>query len=640
MRRLPLLRRLARHCSSGAGDDLARIASTIPPDRVRNFCIISHVDHGKSTLADRLMELTGAVGGAGTGQAQLLDSLAVERERGITVKAQTVSLLHAADGDAPHLVNLIDTPGHVDFSYEVSRSIGACEGAFLLVDATKGVQAQTVANFWLAFEQGLTIIPVVNKVDLPHADVDGTLEQMATAFDVERDEALAISAKTGQGCDALLDALVRRVPPPPARADDALRVLLFDSWYDDYRGVLCLVKVVAGSLALGDPLVSAATGSAYKPLQIELMRPLGNVATASLGPGQVGCVALGMKAISEAMIGDCFSAPAAPQPAFAGFRRPQPMVFAGLYPHDESGFEALQHAMGRFLLKDASVRVEAEHSPSLGRGLRCGFLGLLHLDVVQQRLLQEHDVAVLVTAPTVPLVATMVDGTTREVLSPESLPPKEEVESLREPLVRVTLLSPAEYVGPLISLCEERGASDGETSFLGADRAMLRYTLPLAEVATEFHDRVQNLSSGFASVDYEEAGEQEASVSVLKLRVNNEPVEAMSRIVRAHKAHDLGREMVATMKATMSRQVYEIAIQAVVGSKVVARATLKATRKNVLAKCYGGDVSRKKKLLQKQKEGKKRRQLYVGNVVIPHETFVAVLAPGGTDKGAGAKSRT
>ena len=342
-----------------------------------------------------------------------------------------------------------------------------------------------------------------------------------------------------------------------------------------------------------------------------------------------------MKAISEAMIGDCFSAPAAPQPAFAGFRRPQPMVFAGLYPHDESGFEALQHAMGRFLLKDASVRVEAEHSPSLGRGLRCGFLGLLHLDVVQQRLLQEHDVAVLVTAPTVPLVATMVDGTTREVLARVAAP-KEEVERPRAAGAR-DAPSPAEYVGPLISLCEERGASDGETSFLGADRAMLRYTLPLAEVATEFHDRVQNLSSGFASVDYEEAGEQEASVAVLKLRVNNEPVEAMSRIV-AHKAHDLGREMVATMKATMSRQVYEIAIQAVVGSKVVARATLKATRKNVLAKCYGGDVSRKKKLLQKQKEGKKRRQLYVGNVVIPHETFVAVLAPGGTDKGA--KSRT
>ena len=640
--------------------DLLEDVHLIPPERIRNFCIIAHVDHGKSTLADRLIEMTGAISRK-QAQAQLLDSLAVERSRGITIKAQTVSLLHVdkEDGET-YLLNLIDTPGHVDFSYEVSRSIAACQGALLLVDATKGVQAQTVSNFFLAFEQDLAITPVVNKVDLGHADVEGTLMQMQTAFDVETEDAMCISAKTGVGCEGMLPALVRRMPPPAARREAPLRLLLFDSWYDEYRGVLCLVEVLDGVLRTGQQLASSATGSAYSVLQIELMRPLQPVTLPSLGPGHVGCVALGMRSIDEACVGDTLFAPSAPVPALPGFKkvleavpphpalpttrhapratphlsdgraRPSqavPMVFAGLFPLDEAGFEALQHAMDRFRLKDGSVYVEPTHSSSLGRGLRCGFLGMLHMEVVQQRLLEEHDCDVLVTAPTVPLRATLKDGTDLPVLSPESLPAANDLAELREPLVAVTILSPADYAGSLISLCEERGGAQLEHSYLGADRALLRYTMPLAEVATEFHDRVKTLSSGFASLDYEEAGSQPADVVQLSLRVNGKDVDALTRIVRRSKADGLARDMVTTLAAEMDRQVYEVVLQAVVGSRVLARETIRAVRKNVTAKCYGGDISRKKKLLQKQKDGKKRRGIYVGDVNIPQSAFIAVLSP-------------
>ena len=617
---------------------MLQLVETIPPERVRNLCIIAHVDHGKSTLADRLMGITGAVP-KGKEQAQLLDTLSVERERGITIKAQTVSLLHTCEKSGEvFLINLIDTPGHVDFSYEVSRSMAACQGALLLVDATKGVQAQTVANFFLAFEQELAITPVINKVDLDHADVDGALEQLRDAFDLAVDDesgpALCISAKTGLGCDALLPAIIERVPPPVASGEMPLRLLLFDSWYDEYEGVLCLVEVLGGRLSQGQSVQSAASGKSYTTSRVALMRPLGQHPLNSLGPGQVGCVSLGMKTIHEALLGDTLFAPSAPQPALPGFKRPAPMVFAGLFPTSESGYEELKYAMDRFMLTDGSVTVAPEQSASLGRGLRCGFLGMLHMEVVQQRLLAEHGVDVLVTAPTVPLRATLSDGTSVAVLSPESMPKRNQLAELLEPLVNVTLLSPSSFVGPLISLCEERDGVQLEQSFLGRDRVMLKYRMPLAEIATEFHDRVKSLTSGFASMDYEDAGMETADVVALELRVNNNPVDALARIVRRNKATALGKAMVSTVKEEMDRAVVEIVIQAVVDNKVVARETIKATRKNVLAKCYGGDVSRKKKLLEKQKEGKKKMALTVGTqgVRIPHKAFIAVLSPGAAGK--------
>lgn len=607
---------------------------SIPPERIRNLCIIAHVDHGKSTLADRLMGLTGAVP-EGQGRAQLLDSLSVERERGITVKAQTVSLLHTCERSGEtYLVNLIDTPGHVDFAYEVSRSMAACQGALLLVDATKGVQAQTVANFFLAFEQELAIVPVVNKVDLPHADVAGALGQLSDAFDIDTDDdaepPLTISAKTGLGCESLLPAVLERIPPPIASSEIPLRLLLFDSWYDEYEGVLCLVEVLGGRLSQGMAVQSAASGRTYNTSRVALMRPLGQYRLSSLGPGQVGCVSLGMKSIDEALLGDTLFEPSSPQPALPGFQRPVPMVFAGLFPTSESGYEELKFAMDRFMLTDGSVTIAPEQSASLGRGLRCGFLGMLHMEVVQQRLLAEHGVEVLVTAPTVPLKATLTDGTQKAVLSPDEMPKRGELRELLEPLVTVTLLTPSEYMGSLISLCEERDGQQIEQTFLGRDRVMLKYRMPLAEIATEFHDRVKGLTSGFASMDYEDAGTQPADVVALELRVNNNPVDALARIVRRNKAQSLGRSMVATLKSEMDRAVYEIIIQATVDGKVIARETIKATRKNVLAKCYGGDVSRKKKLLEKQKEGKKRSALTVGssNISIPQQAFVAVLSPG------------
>ena len=619
---------------------MLELVPEIPPERIRNFCIIAHVDHGKSTLADKLMGITGAVP-AEKAQAQLLDSLSVERERGITIKAQTVSLLHTCErsGDL-YLLNLIDTPGHVDFSYEVGRSIAACQGALLLVDCTKGVQAQTVANFFLAFEQDLSITPVVNKVDLPHADVDGALSQMEEVFDLDPTTALPISAKTGQGCEALLPEILERFPPPSASADAPLRLLLFDSWYDEYEGVLCLVEVLDGTLKAGQAVLSAASGKTFQTNRIALMRPLGHHPLQRLGPGMVGCVSLGMKSIHEAFVGDTLSSPAAPQPALPGFRKPQAMVFAGVFPATGSTFDELQFGMDRFLLKDGSVTVAPEQSASLGRGLRCGFLGMLHMEVVQQRLLAEHDLDVLVTAPTVPLQATLKDGRVVPVLSPEAMPAKQDIKALHEPLVTVTLITPSDYLGGLISLCEARDGVQLEQTYIGKERVLIKYRMPLAEIATEFHDRVKGLTSGFASMDYEDAGMQQADVVNLELRVNNNKVDALARIVRRSKAETMGREMAAVLKDEMERAVYEIIIQATVDGKVVARETIRARRKDVTAKCYGGDVTRKKKLLNKQKEGKKRAALTVGQsgVSIPHEAFIAVLSPGKRKKSK-SKSR-
>ncbi len=625
-------------------DDPSALAS-FPPERVRNFSIIAHVDHGKSTLSDRLIELTGALRAgvsstkpaATTSTPQMLDSLAVERSRGITIKAQTVSLLHTdAATNTSYLLNLIDTPGHVDFSYEVSRSLAACQGALLLVDATKGVQAQTVANFWLAYEQELTVTAAINKVDLPHANVEGTLEQMGAIFDIEAADTLAISAKTGSGVPALLSALIARTPPPPASAAAPLRVLLFDSWYDDYRGVLSLVQVLDGELRPDTELLSAASGTVYTVGSIEMMRPLGAVPLPSLGAGMVGCVALGFKSIAEACVGDTLSSPSSPAPPLPGFKRPQPMVFAGVYPPDGASFDALSQAMRRFLLKDGSVTLESEHSPSLGRGYRCGFLGLLHMEVVQQRLEEEHNVTVVLTSPTVPLRAVLKTGAELSINSPEALPDASALRELYEPLVRATILTPSEYMGALIGLCEASSGADSATSYIGADRVMLQYTLPLAEIATDFHDRVKSISSGYASLDYEPAGEQPADVVVLGLRVNDHPVSALTRIVRRPRAVALGRHMVTTIKEEMERESFDIIIQATqgVGPKptVLARETIKAVRKNVLSKCYGGDVSRKRKLIEKQKAGRLRqRSMNVGgDVNIPHAAFVKVLSPGGS----------
>ena len=450
---------------------------------------------------------------------------------------------------------------------------------------------------------------------------------MHDAFDLPTSDALRISAKTGVGCDDVLPTIIERFPPPTACASKPLRVLLFDSWWDEFRGVLCLIEVLDGTVEVGDELRSAASGKVFGVQQLHLMRPLGPHALSRLGPGQVGCVELGMKTIHEASVGDTLSSPGNPQPPQPGFKRPQPMVFAGIYPTDSSGFEELQYAMGRFMLKDGSVTVEPEQSRSLGRGMRCGFLGVLHMEVVQQRLREEHNVDVIVTAPTVPLQATLVDGTIMPVLSPEMMPEKKVLRELREPMVNVTLLCPANDTGALIALCEDRAGAQIELSYLGGERALLRYRMPLGEIATEFHDRVKTLSSGFASVDYEEAGLEEADVVNLSLRVNQQPVDALSRIVRRSKAREMGKEMAEVLSKELDRQNHEVIIQAVADGTVVARQTIKALRKDVTAKCYGGDVQRKKKLLMKQKEGKKRAALTVGDVSIPQDAFIAVLSP-------------
>ncbi|XP_039118181.1 translation factor GUF1 homolog, mitochondrial [Dioscorea cayenensis subsp. rotundata] len=608
--------------------------SQYPPERIRNFSIIAHVDHGKSTLADRLLELTGTIK-RGHGQPQYLDKLQVERERGITVKAQTATMFHRHalnsnhamdDNDRPSfLLNLIDTPGHVDFSYEVSRSLAACQGALLVVDAAQGVQAQTVANFYLAFESNLTIIPVINKIDQPTADPDRVRAQLKSMFDLDPKDALLTSAKTGQGLEHLLPAVIERIPCPPGQCDLPMRMLLLDAYYDEYKGVICHVAVVDGALRKGDKIASAATGQTYDALDVGIMHPELK-STGVLFTGQVGYVVSGMRSTKEARVGDTLHWAKSTVIPLPGFKPAKHMVFSGLYPADGSDFDALNHAIERLTCNDASVSVTKETSTALGMGFRCGFLGLLHMDVFHQRLEQEYGARVISTIPTVPYIFEYSDGSKVQVQNPATLAsnPGKRVAACWEPSVIATIIIPSEYVGPVITLCSERRGEQLEYSFIDSQRAFMKYRLPLREIVIDFYNELKSITSGYATFDYEDDEYQKSDMVKLDILLNGQPVDAMATIVHNLKAQRVGRELVEKLKKFIDRQMFEITIQAAIGSKIIARETLSAMRKNVLAKCYGGDVTRKKKLLEKQKEGKKRMKR-VGSVDIPQEAFHELL---------------
>ncbi|XP_071731081.1 translation factor GUF1 homolog, mitochondrial-like [Rutidosis leptorrhynchoides] len=598
-----------------------------PTDKIRNFSIIAHVDHGKSTLADRLLELTGTIR-RGHGVAQYLDKLQVERERGITVKAQTATMFYnydSKDCNQSYLLNLVDTPGHVDFSYEVSRSLAACQGALLVVDAAQGVQAQTVANFYLAFESNLSIIPIINKIDQPTADPERVKEQLKSMFDLDPSDVLLTSAKTGQGLEHVLPAVIERIPPPPGKSDSNLRMFLLDSYYDEYKGVICHVAIVDGSLRKGEKITSAATGQSYEVLDVGIMHPELR-STGFLLTGQVGYVVSGMRTTKEARVGDTLFHTRTIVEPLPGFKPAKHMVFSGLFPADGSDFEALSHAIERLTCNDASVSVARESSTALGLGFRCGFLGLLHMDVFHQRLEQEYGTHIISTVPTVPYIFEYSDGSKVEVQNPAAFTsnPKVQVVASWEPTVLATIIIPSEYVGAVITLCCERRGEQLEYSFIDSQRVLLKYRLPLREIVVDFYNELKSITSGYASFDYEDSEYVVSDVVKLDILLNGQSVDAMATIVHKLKAQRVGRLLVDQLKKFIDRQMFEITIQAAIGSKVIARETISALRKNVLAKCYGGDVTRKKKLLEKQKEGKKRMKR-VGSVDIPQEAFHAIL---------------
>lgn len=603
--------------SSIPGFDL----QTFKPDQIRNFSIIAHIDHGKSTLADRLLEITGTISSRQKNE-QVLDKLQVERERGITVKAQTASILYEYKGKI-YLLNLIDTPGHVDFSYEVSRSLYACQGALLLVDAAQGVQAQTMANFYLAFEQNLDIIPLINKIDMANADPERIAGEMNKAFDIDRDDVLLISGKTGIGLDQLFPAIIERIRPPKGNESGPFKGLLFDSWYDEYRGVICLVEVIDGCLRKGDRIESGNTGETYEVLDIGLMHPEPMIMNA-LYTGQVGYLIAGMKTVREARVGDTLFHVGKPVELLPGFKPAKSMVFAGIYPVEASEFDQVRDAIEKLTLNDPSVHVEKESSVALGLGFRCGFLGLLHMDVFKQRLEQEYDVAIIATSPTVLYRVKLTNGEEMVIENPSKFPEEVKIDSVLEPMINATIITPKDYLGSILKLCQDRRGEQKEMTYLDENRLILRYKLPLNEVVTDFYDKLKSLSAGYASFDYEEAGYEEADLVKMNVLLNGKPVDALSVIVHRDKAFYVGRQLTQKLKEVIHRQMFEVAIQAAIGAKVIARETVSALRKNVIAKCYGGDITRKRKLLEKQKEGKKKMK-QVGNVELPQEAFLTVL---------------
>lgn len=593
----------------------------IKPKNIRNFSIIAHIDHGKSTLADRLLEMTGTCSSREM-KAQFLDNLQVERERGITVKAQSASLVYEYNGEI-YLLNLIDTPGHVDFSYEVSRSLTACQGALLLVDAVQGVQAQTMANFYLAFESDLTIIPVINKIDMQAADPDRIAGEMDKAFDVRKEDILLMSAKTGLGVEQVFKAVIERVNPPQANREKPLKTLLFDSWFDEYRGVVCLIEVMDGIIRKGDRISSANTGLTYEVLDIGLMYPAPYPMPA-LYAGQVGFVICGMKTVKEARIGDTFFHPKYPVEALPGFKPAKSMVFAGIYPVDVSDFEEVRDAIEKLTLNDPSVNVTKESSMALGLGFRCGFLGLLHMDVFKQRLEQEYNATIITTSPTVPYRVKLTNGEEMMIDNPVNFPDVVKIEEVYEPFINATIVTPQKYLGNIMELCQDRRGEQISMNFLDEQRIILRYHLPLNEIVTDFYDKLKSLTAGYASFDYEEAGYKPSELVKMNILLNGNAVDALSVIVHKDKAQSLGRKLAERLRKVIPRQMYEVAIQAAIGAKIVARESVSALRKNVTAKCYGGDITRKRKLLEKQKEGKKKMK-QVGNIELPQEAFLTIL---------------
>jgi GTP-binding protein LepA len=590
--------------------------------RIRNFSIVAHIDHGKSTLADRLLALTGTMD-AKKAVDQVLDSMDLERERGITIKAHTVRLMYRAQDGQEYTLNLIDTPGHVDFSYEVSRALAACEGAVLIIDAAQGIEAQTLANYYLARDAALTIIPVINKIDLPAADVDGTRTQIAETLDLDGDEALAISAKHGTGVPAVLEAIVARIPPPVGQAEAPLKALVFDSFYDSYQGVVIYVRLGDGRVRAGTRILLMSNGRAYDVQQVGVfapdMRPVDE-----LSAGQVGYITASIKRVADAKVGETITEALRPTATpFPGYRDAKPMVFAGLYPIEDSDYEGLRDALEKLRLNDPAFTFEPETSLALGYGFRCGFLGMLHLEIVQERLEREFDLSLIVTAPSVEYRVLTTAGDVLDIENPSKLPSPDKVEIMEEPYVSASIFAPTEFMTAIYKLAQDKRGEHKSLEYLGK-RVHIRFDFPLAEIVVDFYDKLKSISKGYASFDYEFADFRASDLVKLDILLNGDPVDALSCIVHRDKAYERGKALVEKLRGVIPRQLFEVAIQAAIGSRVIARETVKAMGKNVTAKCYGGDITRKRKLLERQKEGKKRMK-QVGRVEIPQEAFLSVL---------------
>jgi len=592
------------------------------PARIRNFCIIAHVDHGKSTLADRLLEATGSLAERER-RDQFLDKMELEQERGITIKAQTARMRYRAADGQDYVLNLIDTPGHVDFSYEVSRALHACEGAILVVDAAQGIEAQTLANAYLALDANLTLIPVANKIDLPSAEPERVAHEIEEVIGLAASSVLPVSAKEGKGILALLERIVAEVPPPVGDASAPTRALIFDAWFDSYVGVALLVRLKDGRLRHGERIRLMAQGSEHEITELDVIDPHPRKVE-ELAAGEVGVVIAGIKTLDQVRIGDTLTLAAKPAlEPLPGFREVKPMVFSGLYPVDAEDYAPLKTALEKLRLNDSSFQYEPETSAALGFGFRCGFLGFLHCEIIQERLEREYSLSLIATAPTVRYRVVKTDGEVLEIESPAALPDPHETLRIEEPVIVATVHLPQEYVGPVIALCQDRRGVQRDITMHGG-RAQIRYELPLAEVVADFHDKIKSATRGYGSYDYDLVGYKPAPLQKLDILVNGDPVDALSLIVHRDKAHARGSELTRKLKEFIPRQMFEVAIQAALGSKVIARSTVKALRKNVTAKCYGGDISRKRKLLEKQKEGK-RRMKRVGSVEIPQEAFLAAL---------------
>ncbi|MEB3367934.1 translation elongation factor 4 [Saccharopolyspora mangrovi] len=603
-----------------------------PPERIRNFCIIAHIDHGKSTLADRMLQLTGVLEERAY-RAQYLDRMDIERERGITIKAQNVRLPWVVDGDE-HVLHMIDTPGHVDFTYEVSRSLAACEGAILLVDAAQGIEAQTLANLYLAMEHDLQIIPVLNKIDLPAAEPDKYANELAHIIGCEPEDVLRVSAKTGEGVDAVLDEVVKQVPPPEGVADSAPRAMIFDSVYDTYRGVVTYIRVVDGKITPRQRIKMMSTGATHELLEVGIISPEPKPSK-GLGVGEVGYLITGVKDVRQSKVGDTITAErkgaADPLP---GYREPKPMVYSGLYPIDGSDYPILREALEKLQLNDAALTYEPETSGALGFGFRCGFLGLLHLEITRDRLEREFNLNLISTAPNVVYEVEMEDATELVVTNPSDWP-EGKIKEVSEPVAKCTVIAPSEFVGTIMELCQGRRGQLEGMDYLSESRVELRYTLPLGEIVFDFFDQLKSRTRGYASMDYEESGMQTSNLVKVDILLQGEPVDAFSAIVHRDGAYAYGTKMATKLRELIPRQQFEVPIQAAIGSRIIARETIRAIRKDVLAKCYGGDISRKRKLLEKQKEGKKRMKT-IGRVEVPQEAFVAALS---TDEGKDDKSK-
>jgi GTP-binding protein LepA len=592
------------------------------PQFIRNFCIIAHIDHGKSTLADRLLEMTGALSQREMHE-QVLDSMDLERERGITIKAKSIRLHYKAKDGNTYRLNLIDTPGHVDFSYEVSRALSACEGALLVVDASQGVEAQTVANTFLAAGHNLTILPVINKIDLPAAQPDFVKEQIENVLAIPAGDALLISAKSGLGVEDVLEAIVKRVPPPKGSAENPLQALIFDSWFDIYRGAVVLVRVMEGRINQHTKIRLVYSNEVYEVETLGTLTPK-PVALDELEAGDVGFVVANIKDVADARMGDTLTEADRPAPALPGFEEIKPMVFAGLFPVLADDYEPLRDALGKLKLNDAAFFYEPENSAALGFGFRCGFLGLLHMEIVQERLEREFGLNLITTAPSVRYQITRVTGEVMEVDSPAKFPTPSDIAKISEPIIKAMIITSDDSVGGILQLCQDKRGTQKGFEYLSPTRVMLTYELPLNEIVLDFYDRLKSVSRGYASLDYHLAGYTESDLIKLDVLVGGEPVDALSMICHREQAYERGRELVTRLRKLIPRQMFEVPIQAAIGSRVIARETVAAIRKNVLAKCYGGDISRKRKLLEKQKEGKKRMKR-VGQVDIPQEAFLAVL---------------